>query len=142
MRAYLLHRNHQQILDEMAALFGELLKLSAYLLGHLDGLEAEMKEQAETAHAQLQQNPALQSALENFHHELRALWESEGTWSGFDAFFVLHECAIQLMAAYSVTLKTSGSGFNVSVPPAVIEQFVDVQWIAEHALELATGNLP
>jgi hypothetical protein len=140
MRAYLLSRNHQQILDEMAALFGELVKLSAYLLGHLDGLEAEMKERAETAYARLEQHPALQAALEDVHKELKTLWETEGKWSGFDAFYPLHECAIRLIAAYSVTLKTSGPMFNVSVPLEVIEQFVDLEWIAEHAQELAAAN--
>lgn len=140
MRAYLLSRNHQQILDEMAALFGELLELSAYLLGHLDGLESEMKERAETAYARIQKHPALQATLEDFHKELRLLWETEGTWSGFDAFYALHECAIRLIAAYSVTLKPSGSQFNVSVPLEVIEQFADIQWIGEHANELAAMN--
>ena len=140
MRAYLLSRNHQQILDEMAALFGELVKLSAYLLGHLDGLEAEMKERAETAYARLEQHPALQAALEDVHKELKTLWETEGKWSGFDAFYPLHECASRLIAAYSVTLKTSGPMFNVSVPLEVIEQFVDLDWIAEHTQELAAAN--
>ena len=142
MRAYLLTRNHQLILDEMAAVFGELLKLSAYLLGHLDGLGAEMKERAEAAYYQLQKYPALQAALETFHKELRALWDTEGTWTGFDSYYPLHECAIQLIAAYSVTLKTNGSQFSVTVPLEVIEQFVDMQWIAEHANELASANQP
>lgn len=142
MRAYLLSRNHQQILDEMAALFGELLKLAAYLLGHLDGLEVEMKEQAATAFGCLGEHPALQTVLDEFHQELKALWETEGAWPGFEAFYPLHECAIRLIAAYSVTLKTSGQHFNVSVPMTVIEQFVDVEWIAEHASELAAANLP
>jgi hypothetical protein len=140
MRAYLLNRNHQQILDEMVALFGELLKLAAYLLGHLDGLEAEMKDCAETAYARLREQPALQAAVGEVHKELKTLWETEGAWPGFEAFYPLHECAARLMAAYSVTLKPSEQLFNVSVPLRVIEQFVDLEWIAEHAQALAAGN--
>ena len=41
---------------------------------------------------------------------------------GFEPGISLHECAIRLIAAYSVTLKPSGSQFNVSVPLDVIEQ--------------------
>lgn len=140
MRAYLLSRNHQRVLDEMSALFGELVKLSSYLLGHLDGLEAEMKERAVTAYGCLQQHPALQAVLEDIHEELKILWETEGKWSGFEAFYPLHECAIRLIASYSVTLRTKGETFNVSVPMEVMEQFVDLKWIAEHAHELAAAN--
>jgi hypothetical protein len=136
MRAYLLNRNHQQILDEMAALFGELLRLSAYLLGHLDGLELSMNEGAETAYTRMQQYPPLRNALEDFHSELKVLWNTEGTWLGFSAFYPLHECAMRLIAAYSVTLKRNEGLFNKSVPLEVIEQFVDIQWIADHAQEL------
>jgi hypothetical protein len=137
MRAYLLSKNHQQILDEMAALFGELLKLSAYLLGHLDGLEESMEERAAAAHTRLQQFPALKAALKTFHKELRVLWETEGTWSGFAAYDALHECAIQLIGAYSVTLKPSGQQFNVSVPFEVMDQFIDVEWMLENQSKLA-----
>jgi hypothetical protein len=140
MRAYLLSRNHQQIFDEMAALFGELLKLSAYLLGHLDGLEAEMEDRAKTAYSRLQQHPALRAALDDFHKELKVLWEAQGTWSGFDAYCPLHACTLRLIAAYSVTLRVSGSQFSVSVPLEVMDQFIDLEWIAEHANELAAMN--
>jgi hypothetical protein len=140
MRAYLLDRNHQRILDEMAALFGQLLKLSAYLLGHLDGLEMEMEEAAPGAHTLLQKHPALSAAIQSFHNELRKLWDTEGTWPGFDAYFALHECAINLLAAYSVTLTVSGAGFNVSVPLEVMGQFIDIQRIEEHAQELAAAG--
>jgi hypothetical protein len=142
MRAYLLDRNHQRILDEMAALFGQLLKLSAYLLGHLDGLEAAVDERASQAYAILQTHPPLATAIDTFHKELRKLWDTEGTWTGFNAYYPLHECAISLIAAYSVTLRVSGTGFNVSVPLEVMEQFIDLQWIAEHAQQLAAAHNP
>jgi hypothetical protein len=137
MRAYLLHRNHQQILDEMAPLFGEFLKLTAYLLGHLDGLDATMEEQAPTAFERIQQYPVLQSALEDFHRELNVLWQTEGNWPGFDVYYPLHECALRLIAAYSITIKPSGTQFNISVPLPVIEQFIDMEWVLQHAQELA-----
>lgn len=140
MRAYLLDRNHQRILDQMAALFGELLKLSAYLLGHLDGLETSIAEGAPEAFAVLQKHPPLAAAIETFHEELRKLWDTQGKWTGFDSYYPLHECALRLMAAYSVTLRVSGTGFNVSVPMQVIEQFIDFTWIAEHAQELAANQ--
>lgn len=137
MRAYLLHRNHQQILDEMAPLFGEFLKLTAYLLGHLDGLDATMEEQAPTAFERIRQYPPLQSALEDFHRELKVLWQTEGNWSGFDVYYPLHECAVRLLAAFSITVRPSGPQFNISVPLPVINQFIDTQWLLEHAQELA-----
>jgi hypothetical protein len=141
MRAYLLDRNHQRILDEMAALFGQLLKLSAYFLGHLDGLEKEMNGAAPEAYTLPQDYPALNLAIQHFHRELKKLWDTEGKWSGFDAYFPLYECAIELIAAYSVTLRVGGTGFNVSVPLAIMKQFIDLQWIEEHAQELAeSGN--
>lgn len=136
MRAYLLHRNHQQILDEMAPLFGEFLKLTGYLLGHLDGLDATMAEQAPTAFERIQQYPALQSALENFHNELKMLWQTEGNWPGFHVYYPLHECAVRLIAAYSITIKPHGTQFNISVTRPVIEQFIDMEWLLEHAQEL------
>lgn len=137
MRAYLLHRNNQQILDEMAPLFGDFLKWVAYLLGHLDGLDTTMEEQATAAFDQIRRYPALQSALDEFHRELKVLWQTESTWSGFDAYYPLHECAVRLIAAYSITIKLNGEQLNISVPLPVIEQFIDMEWLVEHAAELA-----
>ncbi|EJL23965.1 hypothetical protein [Novosphingobium sp. AP12] len=85
------HQDVNLLAGETLEPAGRPLRLAAYLLGHLDGLDQDWTDQDELVE-KIAGTPAY-GLIGRMHAELRRLWDREEGWSGLDDFATLTEIA-------------------------------------------------
>lgn len=102
-------------MQEVAGYYGDLLKFSSYLLGHLDGKDIQLADV--TAVTEPLRGHWFKPYFERLHEALRALWGQFGRWDDFALFEVIGTIIIDLLADIGMTFyETHDGGFGFNVP--------------------------
>jgi len=71
--------------------FGDLFIHAGYFLGHLDGLELRLEQDAPQAWSLLAEHPRMQTLIMRLGHELQELWRNEYDWQSVEVFAPIYE---------------------------------------------------
>lgn len=109
------HGNRSQLLIDTSRAIAMPLKMSAYLMGHLDGLEEELnlvKRCPSTS------NNEMDKHFFSLQQELRTAWEIRTSWKGLSGVDGIVEVILDalLTAGVEVTLSQASPGSSVRAP--------------------------
>jgi hypothetical protein len=111
---YRIHADLHRLLDEAGPRICEPLCLSAYLLGHLDGLD-EGWDQAATAKDALER-AGYWPIVERTGEDLRSILQAYETWESLTIFDPLKARVLEAFALNGLHLSALPEGFYVDVP--------------------------
>ena len=115
IRSYRQHRDINQVLEEGGSRLCEPLRLAAYLLGHLDGLD-EGWNAALRARDVLAGSP-YRSFVDRLTDVLRDLWSRRGHWHSTAEFTPLHDLGREVLAHGGLILHRLPDGtLYVDIP--------------------------
>jgi hypothetical protein len=115
IRSYRLHGDIARVLEEAGRPLCELLRLAAYLTGHLDGLGKTLDDlpEARDLLARSRYEPFVYGTWQ----ALRELWSRRGAWSSPAEFEPLYEIGRELLADGGLILqRLPGRGLYVDIP--------------------------
>lgn len=102
---YRSHRDHRRVFEEMLLHYGMLLKHTAYLAGHLDGLEQTLESRSNISKA-VAEHAWAAPYLSRLLDVLRELWDQYGAWKSFAPFEQIGEIARELIASCGVQVRS------------------------------------
>lgn len=102
------HQDVNILASETLEPAGRPLKLAAYLLGHLDGMDQDWMDEPELME-QIAGTPMF-TFIERMHAELRRLWEREEGWAGLEDFDTLTEIATDNYENAGITVVPGEEG--------------------------------
>jgi hypothetical protein len=112
---YRLHADVSRVLREAGPHICRPLKISAYLLGHLDGLGLTLDDIPETRD-NVESSP-YGVFIERLHEELRDLWACRGNWTSYAVFGKLKLLVKELLGNGGLFLEPlPGGGMHVRIP--------------------------
>lgn len=115
IKAYRLHGNHTQILEEVSHEYAAVMKYSSYFLGHLAGL-GRSPDSAETTSAAIQ-NHWFHSYFLRLQAAFEKLWSRYGVWECREEFSAIGEIARDILQEGGVTITQSSTGdISIDVP--------------------------
>ena len=115
IREYRLHADVNRVLAEAGLHICRPLKISAYLLGHLDGLELTLDDIPETRDAV--RSSAYATFIERSHEGLRDLWTKQGRWASYKELGTLKQIVKELYADSGLFLEPKpDGGMHVRIP--------------------------
>jgi len=76
---------------EIRQTFGDLFIHAGYFLGHLDGLELRLGQDAPQASSLLAEHPRIQTLIMRLGHELQELWRNEYDWQSVEVFAPIYD---------------------------------------------------
>jgi hypothetical protein len=115
IRSYRTHANLGQVIAEAGEFICKPLKLSAYLLGHLDGLGGNMDDVPQARDLIAKTSYAV--FIERLHAALQDLWSRRGTWASYAEFDVLKDIVRDLLADGGMILTRMPDGrMHVDIP--------------------------
>jgi len=96
------HRMHGNIADteaEMKNIYGGLLTRLSYLVGHLHGIEASIKEKTPKLHTLIQDSKWFIPIFERYESNLKELKETHENWTGIEVFNPLMDTCESMLNA-------------------------------------------
>ena len=86
--------------SDMALTFGDAFICAGYFLGHLDGLELSLEEDAPRVSLLLRQRPENEMIVTRLGHALHELWLSEPVWKSIEVFAPIYDLICEMMALH------------------------------------------
>jgi hypothetical protein len=108
IRSYRWHGDILRVLQEAGKSLWEPLRLAAYLLGHLDGID-EGLDIVPQARGALASSP-YKTFIERLHEVVRDLWSRRGRWQSTDEFLPLHDLGREVLAWGGLIFKPLPDG--------------------------------
>jgi hypothetical protein len=103
------------VLQQAGKSLWEPLRLAAYLLGHLYGIEEELDSVPEARDA-LASSP-YKAFIQRLHEEVRDLWSRRGRWQSRDEFMPMHDLGREVLAWGGLIFKPlPDGGLFVDIP--------------------------
>jgi hypothetical protein len=100
--AYRSDQKALQVFVDIQQLFGDIFICAGYFLGHLDGLELGLKENAPVASDLLRRHPETEVLILGLHRSLKALWLTEYAWETVEVFVPIYELIREMMAFHGL----------------------------------------
>lgn len=90
-QAFAVHRNAEQTMSELRETFGSFLIRSAYLVGHIDGIESSLQEEAPTLAKKIEETMWLKTIWNRYLQILREMFSKLEAWEGLETYGPLTE---------------------------------------------------
>ena len=90
-KEFVVHRNAEQTMFELREIFGSFLIRSAYLVGHIDGIESSIEAEAPTLAKNLDGTTWLKDIWNRFLKILCDMFAKIGSWVGVETYGPLNE---------------------------------------------------
>jgi len=122
IRAYRLHRQVEQVLDEVASTCGDILKFASYLFGHLAGIDRAWQADAPDTALALSDNPEWQRIFSSLDEALNAMWATRRTWTGLEVYRSLTEVSREALRVAGLELRDLDAGalyVHIPIPSAL-----------------------
>ncbi len=100
--AFRQNRNAKDVFVEVQQLFGDVFIHAGYFLGHLDGLELTLEDDAPRAAELFQKHPQIHPLIVRLHRVLHELWLSEYTWQSIEIFTPIYDLICEMMALHGL----------------------------------------
>lgn len=95
-------RNAKDVFVGVQQLFGDVFIHAGYFLGHLDGLELTLADDAPLVTELFQKHPEIHSLIVRLHRSLHELWLTEYAWQSIEVFTPVYELICEMMALYGL----------------------------------------
>jgi len=90
-KEFTIHRDTEQTMSALRDIFGSFLIRSAYLLGHIDGIESSMEAEAATLATKIEETTWLKDVWNRYVGILRVMFEKIDEWEGIEVYDPLKE---------------------------------------------------
>lgn len=91
-----------QVFREIQQLFGDVFIHAGYFLGHLDGMELKLVEDAPRASELLQRYPKIEALFLRLGRVLHELWLTEYAWDSIEVFAPIYDLICEMMALHGL----------------------------------------
>jgi hypothetical protein len=99
------HREGQSaalIFREIQQIFGDVFICAGYLLGHIHGLERNLRDQAPSLQAVFHEQPNVEALMMRLERILHELWLREFVWDSIDVFAPIYDLICDMMAQHGL----------------------------------------
>jgi hypothetical protein len=86
------------VFRELQQIFGDVFICAGYLLGHIHGVEQNLKDHSARLDEVLQKNPALLDLITRLERILHELWLQEFVWESIEVFAPIYDLICEMMA--------------------------------------------
>lgn len=115
--AYRRHRDVNELVTGLTAVYKSVLVYASYLLGHLSGLEKTLPEAAPTAHGLIDRTDFFRPVFQRLKTALETMHATYGQWSGLEVFEPLKQLAEALLNVGGMSFRKLPTGhYWVDVP--------------------------
>jgi len=94
--------NALEIAREIQQIFGDVFVCAGYFLGHVEGTELDLKDDASRVSALLKQYPPMEELFTRLRCELQELWLTECAWKSIDVFAPVYDLICEMMALHGL----------------------------------------
>ena len=91
-------RGAGDVFRELQQIFGDVFICAGYLLGHIHGVEQNLKDHSPRLDEVLQKNPAVQDLINRLERILHELWLQEFVWKSIEVFAPIYDLICEMMA--------------------------------------------
>lgn len=105
--------NAVEICTVIPLIFGDLFVCAGYFLGHLDGLELDLEEDAPRVSMLLRQHTEIEMAIVRLKRVLHELWLSEPAWKSIEVFVPVYDLICEMMALHGFRVVPRGAGWGI-----------------------------
>jgi len=91
-------RGAGDVFRELQQIFGDVFICAGYLLGHVHGMERNLKDHTERLHEVFQKNPEVKDLITRLERILHELWLQEFVWESIEVFAPIYELICEMMA--------------------------------------------
>lgn len=117
IRQYRMHGDVSRITNEVADIYRRVMVYSAYLLGHIDGIDGDAGALAPKAMEALEREPYFNPFFSRLRDELRAMFGTYGEWKNLDVYEPLKQLADELLKLVGIDIQPrEDDGAYVNVP--------------------------
>ncbi|MCI0623838.1 MAG: hypothetical protein L0387_19635 [Acidobacteria bacterium] len=116
IRAYRMHGDTSQLLDEITEGYGSLSKYASYLLGHLAGEDQTLEKDAGNAWKVLEETQYFSDSMKTLNQIFDGMWRTRDTWTGFEVFEPLMKWVRDMLRIAGITLSMRGGMLYLDVP--------------------------
>jgi len=100
--AYRLDRKTLQVFADIQQLFGDVFIHAGYFLGHLDGLELTLENDAPHASTLLRQHLQIETLVIRLRRVLHELWLGKYGWTSIEVFTPIYDLICEMMALHGL----------------------------------------
>jgi hypothetical protein len=91
-----------QVFEDIQQLFGDVFIRAGYFLGHLEGMQRKLAEDAPRVAALLRQYPQMEPLFLRLRRVLHELWLSESAWQSIEVFAPIYDLICEMMALHGL----------------------------------------
>lgn len=91
-------RGAGDVFSELQQIFGDVFICAGYLLGHVHGVEQNLKDRSAFRDEILQKNPEVKDLIMRLERILHELWLQEFVWESIDVFAPIYDLICEMMA--------------------------------------------
>lgn len=91
-------RGAAEVFREVQQIFGDVFICAGYLLGHVHGLELNLKDHAPRLHEAFQKRPPVKGLMMRLERILREMWLQEFVWASIEVFAPIYDLICDMMA--------------------------------------------
>ena len=91
-------RGAGDVFRELQQIFGDVFICAGYLLGHVHGVERNLKDRTARLEEVFQKNPEVQDLITRLERILHELWLQEFVWESIEVFAPIYDLICEMMA--------------------------------------------
>jgi hypothetical protein len=91
-------RGAGDVFREIQQIFGDVFICAGYLLGHVHGVEQNLKDRTPRLEEVFQKNPPVNDLIMRLERILHELWLQEFTWESIEVFSPIYDLICEMMA--------------------------------------------
>jgi hypothetical protein len=103
----------KEVFTGIQQLFGDVFIHAGYFLGHLDGLELKLGDDAPLVADLFQKHPQIQSLIVRLRRVLHELWLSEFGWESIEVFAPIYDLICEMMALHGMAFARFGEEWRI-----------------------------
>ena len=117
IRQYRMHADVERVSREVAEEYKSVMVYASYLLGHVDGMEANVEQVAPKAINTIESHAYFKPFFAKLHGELRKLHDVYGHWQGLEVFEPLKQLADDLLKIGGIDIQPRQDGTtHIAIP--------------------------
>jgi len=106
-------RDAKEVFTGIQQLFGDVFIHAGYFLGHLDGLELRLEDDAPRVAELFQKHQEIQPLIVRLRRVLHELWLSEYGWESIEVFSPIYDLICEMMALHGMAFARFGEEWRI-----------------------------
>jgi hypothetical protein len=101
------------VFREIQQIFGDVFICAGYLLGHVHGLETNLRDQAPRLQAVFHEQPRTEDLMTRLERILHELWLQEFVWESIDVFAPIYDLICDMIAQEGLVFVRHGEEWRI-----------------------------